>query len=176
MKNNTKKIVLISLCTALVCIFTLVIQIPIPFGYMNFGGVLILLTAYLLPPQYAFCAGGIGSSLADLISGYAVWSIPTLIIKSLLGLVAASILHIRKPVKVISVTGLLAPFAGVLIHIAGYYLFGVILYGGFAESAVQIPGLCAEAAATYTVYLLLAFSFEKAHLPAYIHRITGVQK
>ena len=53
---------------ALVCIATLIIRIPNPMGgYFNIGDVMIFVSALTFGPIVGGVAGGIGSSLADLI-------------------------------------------------------------------------------------------------------------
>ena len=67
----------------------MLIRIPTPLkGYINLGDAIVLLCAFLLPPSYAFFAAGIGSMLADIFSGYAVYAPATFIIKGLMALAA----------------------------------------------------------------------------------------
>ena len=49
---------------ALSCAATMVIQIPIATGYLNFGDGLCLLAGWILGPWYGFAAAGLGSALA----------------------------------------------------------------------------------------------------------------
>lgn len=85
----TKKMVYTALMTALVFISTYVIQIPVPFtgGYIHAGDSMVFLSGLLLGPVFGAFAGGVGSAFADLLGGYTLWIIPTLIIKSLMGCV-----------------------------------------------------------------------------------------
>ena len=53
---------------ALSCAATMVIQIPIATGYLNFGDGLCLLAGWILGPWYGFAAAGLGSALADLLA------------------------------------------------------------------------------------------------------------
>ena len=67
-----RKLVLAALFTALCTIMTLVIQVPSPMqGYVNLGDCAVLLSAWILGPVYGGVAAGVGSMLADLLSGYA---------------------------------------------------------------------------------------------------------
>ena len=54
---------------ALTCIATMLIQIPIPLGYAHLGDSVILITAYLFGPVVGALAGGIGSAMADILTG-----------------------------------------------------------------------------------------------------------
>lgn len=40
-------------------------------GYVNLGDCAVLMSAWVLGPLYGGAAAGIGSALADLLSGYA---------------------------------------------------------------------------------------------------------
>ena len=86
---TAKKLAINALAIALVCVSTMVIQIPIPLGYMHLGNCCILLVSVYFGNMTGMLAGGIGSCLADLLSGYTQWIIPTLIIKGIMGLVIA---------------------------------------------------------------------------------------
>ena len=65
--KKIRKLVLAALLAALVCVATMVVQIPSPMqGYVNLGDCFVLLSGWLLGPWYGFAAGGIGSMLADI--------------------------------------------------------------------------------------------------------------
>lgn len=135
-KSKTVKICLTALFSALICVATMVIRIPSPFGYINFGDCILLVGAWVLSPAYAFVAGATGSALADLFSGYAVYAPATFLIKGIMS-VAASLLAKRLSHKFARVvSGGLAE----LIMISGYYLFEAFIIGYGAEaSLVNIP-------------------------------------
>lgn len=52
---------------ALSCAATMVIQIPIATGYLNFGDSLCLLAGWILGPWYGFAAAGLGSALEQAV-------------------------------------------------------------------------------------------------------------
>jgi len=82
--NRTKKIVFSALMAALTTAATMVIHIPSAFsGYIHLGDGMVLLSGMLLGPMAGAAAGGIGSMIADLLSGYAFYAPATLIIKAL---------------------------------------------------------------------------------------------
>ena len=82
---STKKLCAMGLLVALTCVATMIIQIPIPAtqGYVNIGDSIVLISAIFFGPQVGFVAGGLGSGLADLLSGYPQWAIATFIIKGI---------------------------------------------------------------------------------------------
>ena len=85
---STRFLCMTGIMAALVCMMTMVIQIPIPLGYAHLGDAFILLTVLFVGKRSGFWAGGIGSALADLLTGYAYWAVPTFIIKSLMAYLA----------------------------------------------------------------------------------------
>lgn len=62
---------------ALSCAATMVIQVPIATGYLNFGDGLCLLAGWILGPWYGFAAAGLGGALAVLLE-QAVCRVPGL--------------------------------------------------------------------------------------------------
>lgn len=82
MTSRTRKIVIASLLAALTCIATMIIKIPSPLkGYLNLGDCVVLLAGWLLSPAYGFLAAGLGSSLADIFSGYVSYAPVTFLLK-----------------------------------------------------------------------------------------------
>ena len=95
-QNRLYTIIAASVMIALVCVMTMVVRIPTPTkGYLNLGDCFVLLGGWLLGPLYGFLAGGIGSGLADLLSGYPVYVPGTFIIKGLMALAFARLYHTR---------------------------------------------------------------------------------
>ena len=151
---TAKKLAINALAIALVCVSTMVIQIPIPLGYMHLGNCCILLVSVYFGNMTGMLAGGIGSCLADLLSGYTQWIIPTLIIKGIMGL-----------------RTFLGAAAGIVIMIAGYQFAGCFLYGGMAAGFAQIPGLTTEGVIGLLLFYVIGFAFEKAKIPVFIKRL-----
>ena len=88
--NKLLMICMTAMFAALICVATMVIQIPSPLGgYVNFGDCFILVAAWVLGPVYGFAAGGIGSALADAFTGYAHYIPGTFVIKGLIAVMAA---------------------------------------------------------------------------------------
>jgi len=87
-KNSAINIALLAIMTALATIMTIVIQIPYPgtSGYFNFGDTMVMLAGLLLGPVGGFIAGGFGSALADVATGYTFYAPITLVVKGLDGI------------------------------------------------------------------------------------------
>lgn len=137
MNNKTKRIVINGLMIALVCIATMAIQIPIPatHGYINIGDTIIFVSSILFGPVSGMIAGGIGSALADILSGYTHWAIFTLIIKGIEGYLVGMLLSKNTTV----IKSIIATLIGAIIMVFGYFIGGAILEGSFAASATSIP-------------------------------------
>ena len=160
---TAKKLAINALAIALVCVSTMVIQIPIPLGYMHLGNCCILLVSVYFGNMTGMLAGGIGSCLADLLSGYTQWIIPTLIIKGIMGLVIAMIAYREgEEIRMMRLRTFLGAAAGIVIMIAGYT---------FAAGFAQIPGLTTEGVIGLLLFYVIGFAFEKAKIPVFIKRL-----
>jgi uncharacterized membrane protein len=75
---------------ALVAVATFLVQVPIPAtkGYLNFGDIMIFVSAITFGPAIGGFAGGVGSAISDVSSGYAYFSPFTLVIKGAEGIIA----------------------------------------------------------------------------------------
>ena len=71
-----------ALFAALICVMTAFVHIPTNQGYIHAGDGIIFLAAAVLPAPYAMLAGAIGAGFSDYLSGYAMWVLPTMIIKA----------------------------------------------------------------------------------------------
>lgn len=104
----------------------MVIQIPIPLGYAHLGDAFILLTVLFIGRKSGIWAGGIGSALADLLTGYAYWAIPTFIIKSLMAYFVGKIAYKDDACKLFSGRTLLACVVGMVWMVIGYTVAGAV--------------------------------------------------
>ena len=104
MKDNVKKLVFIAMMAALTCAATMVIRIPTP------------------------GTGGLGSAMADLAAGYALYAPFTLVIKGLIAL-AAALLYRKAPGGHRTLGVALGGVADVILVAGGYFLCDSLLYG-----------------------------------------------
>lgn len=137
MNNKTKLIVLNGLMIALVCIATMVIQIPIPMteGYVNVGDSIIFITSILFGPIPGMVAGGLGSALADILTGYSHWALFTLLIKGFEGYIVGIV--VKKNTSLIK--NVFATLSGIIIMVSGYLIAGTFLQGSFIVSLGSVP-------------------------------------
>ena len=154
-----------ALCTAIVFVATFFIKIPIPLGYANLGNGMILLISVFFGPGVGAAAGGVGSALADLVS-YPEWTIPTLIIKALMGALCGAIAdrHVKR------LRTLAAVIAATAEMIFGYFVGGSVLYGSVYTGALQIPGLSIEGLVGIAVFFIAGLALERAGVMDRINR------
>lgn len=166
--KQLRTLVAAALLTALCCVATMVIQVPSPMnGYVNLGDCIVLLSGWLLGPWWGFAAGGLGSALADLLSGYAHYIPGTLIIKGLMAVMAAVIAghgtghSLRR--------GLSAVVAEIWM-VAGYFVYACLLLGKGLSAAASVPGNLVQGtvgiAAAMALYLILEHSGARRLLQA----------
>lgn len=125
---NTKKLVVTALLAALTTVSTMVIQIPLPFGYVNLGDMFVLLSAFVLGSWYGVISAGIGSALADIILGYAIYAPGTFVIKGLMAFVAGIIVKIfshkcKSKIILYTIAGLVAE----VIMVIGYFFYDAVI-------------------------------------------------
>ena len=144
-ERKTQKIVWAGLFTAMTTFATVLIRVPSPLGgYVNTGDALVILSAFLLPPVWGAMAAGLGSALADIFSGYAIYAPATFIIKALMALTAGWVLRCAKDKKLLKS----AIFGGILaelIMIVGYFVFEALFMKFGWGALANIPGNCVQA-------------------------------
>ncbi len=143
-KQNHERIRLLTytgLLTALTTVATLLIRIPTPTkGYINLGDTIVNIAAWVLGPVYGAAAAGIGSALADLISGYMIYCPATLVIKALMAVVCA-VIYTRISRHQHSVMArIVAAVCSEIVMVVGYAVFEGFLYGSAATALLSVSG------------------------------------
>ena len=147
---------------ALTALMTALLHIPVGNGYIHCGDAVIFLAALSLPVPYAAGAAAVGGMLADVLSGYAAYALPTFLIKGLLALAFSAVGGTRRLEK----RRIFAMILCGLISVIGYWITAVILYGGWsAQFFGTVPGNCVQAAASGIVYTVIAAALERMHDP-----------
>ncbi|MDD5935113.1 MAG: ECF transporter S component [Clostridiales bacterium] len=160
-KNKTVQLCITALFMALTCIFTMVIRVPIPLGYAHLGNSIIFLAVFYFSTTGGIIAGSIGSAMADLLSGFSQWIIPTLIIKAALAFTAAVIGKKKQQWKLFSLRTIIAVTLSMAVMVIGYTVSGAIMYGGIAAGLASTPGLIAEGVVNIIAFYLFAAAFSK---------------
>ena len=163
-KNTAHRIVTSALVAALCTVFTMIVKIPSPMGgYVNIGDSVVLLAGWILSPVYAFFASAIGSALADLFAGYAVYVPATFVIKGAMSLVAFFLARGLSKKTGGLVSKLLSGAVAEIIMIGGYFVFEGFLYG-FASVLVNVPANAVQGAVSLVLGVMLAKVFEKTKI------------
>lgn len=167
MEDRAKTLVYGALGIALVALATMGIQIPVPQtrGYINLGDTVIFVFAMLFGARIGALAGGVGSALADLLTGYAHWAPFTLVIKGIEGLLVGLLASGEKSYPVRVLVGLL----GGLVMVSGYFLAEVVLYG-FGAALAELPGNFIQAGSAVAIGPLVVLALQRV-LRAIIRRI-----
>lgn len=166
--SSTFKIVITSLFAALICVSTMLVQIPIPAtgGYANLGDGVILICAFLMHPLYAVIAAGLGSFLADILAGYVSYALGTLIIKAGVALIASLIC---RKLFASGRAGKLMPsmlFSGVLAEIfmiLGYFCYEAVFLGLGMSAAGAIAGNLGQGVVGVLVACMVAPVLARSH-------------
>lgn len=156
--NKVKRLAFGALATAMICISTM-FHIPIPLGYMHLGNVFILVCGFLFPWDISLFAAGFGSAMADLLSGYPQWILPTLFIKCIMGAAVSWSFAPAGPIDrpaPFSLRSIFAVIVGILIMILGYTIAGSLLYASLYTGLTQLPGLCTEGIFGIVGFFLIA--------------------
>lgn len=133
--QKMQRLVITALFTAIICVATFIVKIPSPAtnGYFNLGDCFVLLSGWLLGPVYGALSAGLGSALADILSGYAQYAPATFIIKAVMA-VAAYLIYkaiANKPFAAKTAGGIIAE----AIMVLGYFGYeAVILQYGLAAA------------------------------------------
>lgn len=136
-KFTTKDFVLCGVLMALTTVMTLLVQIPVvgTQGYVNMGDSIVLFSAMYLGKKYGAVIGGVGSAIADLVSGYAIYAPITLVTKGLEGFICGLIVE-----KIPGNKGrLIGTIIGGIIMVSGYFIAEIYLYGIKASAAAILP-------------------------------------
>ena len=144
--SNTAKIVALSaMFAALVTVTTAFIKVPTPLGYVHAGDSMVYLAASVLPGPFGLIAASIGGGLADLISGYPHWAIPTAIIKALnvlpFLLCRLALKNSVRYRRIINLPNLLMVIPSTVVTLGGYLLANAFFHGFAAAFAAVIPHL-----------------------------------
>ena len=161
-KEKLRKLTLTALFMAMCCVTTMFLSVPSIGGYTNLGDAFVLLGAMLLGPWYGAAAGGMGSALADLLTGYGYYVPGTLLIKGLVGLIVGLFVHRlavgkRKPMLGAGIGAVLAELWMVL----GYWLYKSLILGNAAGAATSLPKNLIQGAAGVAMSLVMFGALRK---------------
>jgi uncharacterized membrane protein len=143
---------------ALVAVTTALVQIYIPAtrGYLNFGDIMIFVSAFTFGPLIGGFAGGVGSAISDAATGYAYFAPFTLVIKGAEGLIAGLIsnrLSRKRDVLAVVIAG--------SEMVTGYFLAEFFGLSERWAALVEVPANILQIAVGGTVGILVAVILRK---------------
>jgi len=129
-----------AISTALVCVATIIFYIYVPAtrGFFNVGETMIYVAALLFGPVTGAFAGGVGSSLADILLNYWYYAPATLVIKACEGAIVG-ILGRRRPKADSRRVWMLFTLIMGLVIAALVALIGASYLSGTTELHIGIP-------------------------------------
>ncbi len=150
--NATLRLALCGMLAALIFVATYFIKIPMAMtnGYVHLGDGFILLAASLIG-WAAIPAAAVGSMLADLMGGYAVYLLPTFLIKG--AVAAVAVLALQNRHEWLKVLGLIAAEA---VMVGGYFITEWLVLGyGLAAASASLLGNTMQGLSGVVIGLML---------------------
>lgn len=129
------------------------LSIPVPGGHLYLNDMVIGTAALLMDPLAAFCVGGIGAFLGDLLSGYTEAMLTSLVSHGLQA-IAIAVLARKLPGKKPLRYGL-SLAAGAVIMVIGYTLGRAFIYRTPEYAWLKLPFECLQAGIGAVVAWLL---------------------
>lgn len=160
--QHTQKIVITSLMMGLIIVCTMFVRIPIPLttGYVHLGDAMIFLGVLLLGWRYGAIAAAFGSTLGDLLSGFAMWAPWTFAIKGGMALLAGVIIlsFSRNNRQLTLANKLIAMIPAGIFMVVGYFVAEGVMYGNWVAPWLGVPWNIGQ----FVVGIILALVIQKA--------------
>lgn len=173
-RHLLNQLVLTSLLTAMGIVLTYYIKIPAANGYVHIGDSVIFIAAGLLPTPLAMFCGAVSGMGADLLGGYTVYAIPSLIIKSLMVLSFSN-----KDSKILTKRNIAACIIGAVITVTGYFIAEAIIVSigirsfdsvSLTAALYTIPANVIQSAASSAVFFALAAALDRSDIKKIISK------
>ncbi|WP_024613804.1 ECF transporter S component [Clostridium sp. Ade.TY] len=140
-KMNTRKLVMLSMFSALVFLGTYIhIEIPIGAGMsmIHLGTTVIFIVSVLIGEK-AFIPAAIGSALMDALNpAFVLWTIPTFIIKGLTGYVAGKICFMNGKEGRSVGQNIVGFLLGGIVSLVGYFIFNWVIFKGWQGAVTSL--------------------------------------
>lgn len=135
--KNPSQLAILAIMIALVIVLTRPI-VPTPVGYTHLGDTAIYFAAFAFGPLVGAIAGGVGTAIADLLTGaYASFAPLSLLVHGLQGFLAGYLYYRLKGTKGL----LLGTLTGAVIVVLGYFIGEALvpIWGGPGVAISEIP-------------------------------------
>jgi len=152
-----------ALMMALVYIFTTTFKIPTPLtgGYTHLGDCMIFLAVMLLGRKNGTIAAAFGAALADLLGGYVVYVVPTLIIKGIMAFTMGTFVEKIMPEK--KLNWLVGAVCGGLLQVLGYAVVEAFIYG-VGPAAATVPANLGQTFTGIVMAAVIITVLSRAHV------------
>lgn len=170
-KKSLLKITNTAIFTAIILLSTILIKFSTGLGegYIHFGDCFIYLSACILPFPYCLVASALGGALADILGGFAVWAVPTAIIKILITLPFMLMCKNSKSPRILSIKVVLMTIVSGVISILGYFVSECILYS-VASATLSIIGNIIQAVASGILFVIIATALDRINFKSKISK------
>ena len=161
--SPTLRVASAAILAGVTTVLTFFAHVPIPrtTGYVHLGDTAVVFAALTLGPFTAAIAGGLGTAVADLLSGVPLWAPISLVVHGLQGLVVGLIGRVRPGSTAV---GIVAGVAGGLVMIGGYFLGGLPLEG-LAPTVTAVLWNVGQAVAGVLLGIPLSIAVRRAYPP-----------
>ena len=155
--KKLKNIIYTAVFASLAFVAIKFLGIPVGEGYCHLGDAIIYLAGVCLPFPYASLAGAIGGSLSDLLSPYAVYAVPTFIIKACI-----AFCFTNKKAKILCLRNFIAVTTASVITVTGYGITYTIFYG-FA-GLINLYGDLIQVVLSAVIFIAAGTILDRANL------------
>lgn len=165
MNKKLKFITATALFSAMICVsIAFIPHIPTANGYIHIGDGIIYIGAILLPFPFGIIAASLGGGLADLLTGYPIYIIPTMLIKAMNALCFYTIKSNTSD-KILTKKAVVAMVLSGIVTIVGYYVTAIILYGNPQAQLIEtVPANSIQAIGSGILFVVIALSLDKFKL------------
>lgn len=133
------KLIIAALFTAIICVATYVVQIPMPAtgGYVNLGDCFVLTAGLVLGPIYGAIAAGLGSALTDILAGYPQYAPATFVIKAVMAVIFFCIVKAFSG-RIPFASKIIGGIAAEAVMVIGYFGYEAVIlkYGAGAAGSI----------------------------------------
>ncbi len=161
---DTRQIALIAVMGALIMALTFIRLQTLAGGYVHLGDIAINFAALAFGPVVGAVAGGVGTGLADVVGGYPIFTITSILVHGAQGYIVGRIAHGKT--DYISLTS--AVVVGGVIVVLGYYISEALFLLGRGEALLEVsPNIMQEL--TGMVGIVVYLAVRRAYPPIIRH-------
>ena len=124
---------------------------------------MIFLAVLMLGGKRGAVAGGLGAAIADIVSGYTIWAVPTMICKAAMAIVMGMMIKHRAFGLKGRLLWIVSAVAGGITQGILYEVFWLVLFGKAAALAA-LPGLTFQMVSGIIIAFVISEALQKTSL------------